>query len=158
MFLLGKLMPDLITHSVAAYMIRNRKIEIDFLVIYLLGAILPDIVTRPFMIIFPQVSNFFHAFHTPTALILIVLLLSLFFESEIRPKVFKLLALGTLTHLFLDLFQNGVGDRGYSWFFPFSYYDFRIGLFWPEDSISILPLVISIFIVDYFVSRKSQKL
>lgn len=150
-------MPDLITHTVAAYLIRKRSIPQSDLVIYLLGALLPDIVTRPFMIMFPSLRHFFHAFHTPIALALVILLISLYFEETIRLKIIKLLTYGTLTHLFLDMFQASVGERGYGWLFPFSYWDFNFGLFWPEDSVTVLPLVIGVFFVDFILSLRKNK-
>lgn len=150
-------MPDLITHTVAAYLIRKRSIPQSDLVIYLLGALLPDIATRPFMIMFPSSRHFFHAFHTPAALALIILLISLYFEETIRIKIIKLLTYGTLTHLILDMFQTSVGERGYGWLFPFSYWNFNFGLIWPEDSVTVLPLVIAVFFVDFILSLRKNK-
>lgn len=149
-------MPDLITHTIVAYLVRNRNIKIHNLIIYLLGAMLPDLATRPFMIIFPPLRHFFHAFHTPIALAIIIIVISYFFEESKQRLVIFLLSLGTLTHLFLDAMQQGVADRGYGWLFPFSYIDFRFGLFWPEDSISVLPFIILIFLADFLISRKNK--
>jgi hypothetical protein len=118
---------------------------------------LPDLVTRPFMIAIPTFRHYFHALHTPVALALIIIMLSFLFDEINQRKVILLLSLGTLTHLVLDSFQASVGDRGYSWLFPFSYSDFNFGLFWPEDSISILPFVVIIFLADYFISKKIKK-
>lgn len=157
LFLKEEIMPDLITHSVLVYTLRNRSVKSEELVLLIIGAILPDLVTRPFMIIFPPAKYFFHAFHTPVALILIILLISYLFEECYRAKVMKLLSLGVASHLFLDLFQYSVGNRGYSWFFPFSYFDFRIGLFMPEDSLYILPLLMIILGIDSYVYQNKKK-
>jgi hypothetical protein len=152
-------MPDLITHTVAAYMIRKRSISTPDLLLYILGAMLPDLATRPFMIMFPPSRYFFHTFHTPVAMMLIVYLISQFFEESIKYRVMKLLSLGVLTHFFLDFFQASVGARGYSWFFPFSYWDLNLGLFWPEDSITVLPIVIAVFLVDFIYTYiKNRKI
>jgi hypothetical protein len=149
-------MPDLITHTISAYLIRKRSISRGDLAIYLFGAMLPDLTTRPFMITFPELRYFFHAFHTPIALILIIYLIGQFFEDKIKNRVIKLLSYGTITHLVLDLFQAGVGDRGYGWLFPISYLDFRVNLFWPEDSISILPITISVFAIETFYTYRTK--
>jgi len=146
--------PDLITHTVAAYIIRKRKISVHNLILYLIGSMLPDLVTRPFMIAIPSLRHYFHAFHTPAALAIIIIMISYLFEEINQRKVILLLSLGTLTHLLLDSFQASVGDRGYSWLFPFSYSDFNFGLFWPEDSISILPAVVIIFLADFFITKR----
>lgn len=150
-------MPDLITHTVAAYMIRSRKIKVHNLIIYLIGAMLPDLATRPFMILVPKTQHFFQAFHTPVALALIIYGIVQFFDKKIRLTVARMLSYGTLTHLFLDMFQDSVADRGYGWFFPFSYLDFRIGLFWPEDSVAIVPILLLVFFIDFFYSKYRNK-
>lgn len=141
-------MPDLVTHTVAAYIIRKRSISTNDLLVYLFGAMLPDLVTRPFMIIYPPIRYFFHTFHTPVALLLIIYLISQFFEDNIKYKIMKLLSFGVISHLILDLFQNSVSYRGYSWFFPITYWDFNIGLFWPEDSVNFLPITILVLAID----------
>ncbi|MBX3042078.1 MAG: metal-dependent hydrolase [Candidatus Kapabacteria bacterium] len=150
-------MPDLITHTAAAYLVRNRKISRPDLIIYLFGAMLPDLVTRPFMIIYPPVRYFFHTFHTPVAMLLIIYLIAQFFEEKIKYRIMKFLGLGVLTHFVLDMFQASVTQRGYAWFFPFSYYDFNIGFFWPEDSVLFLPFTFSILAVDILWSYYTSK-
>jgi len=150
-------MPDLITHTVAAYIIRKRSISTPDLLLYLFGAMLPDLATRPFMIMFPPTRYFFHTFHTPVAMMLIIYLISQLFEDSIKYRVMKLLSFGVLTHFFLDFFQASVGARGYSWFFPFTYWDLNFGLFWPEDSISVLPIVLGVFLVDFIYTYLKNK-
>jgi hypothetical protein len=149
-------MPELITHTVAAYIIRKRSIPTSDLLIYLFGAMLPDLLTRPFMILYPPIRYFINMLHTPFALALVIYLISQYFEDSIKTRVMKLLALGTFTHLFLDLFQNSVQYRGYSWLFPFTFWDFRIGLFWPEDSVAYLPVTLAVLLVDFILSYKAK--
>lgn len=149
-------MPELVTHTVAAYLIRKRNIPTADLLIYLFGAMLPDLLTRPFMILYPPIRYFVNVLHTPVALVLVIYLIAQYFEDSIRNKVMKLLALGTFTHLFLDLFQNSIQYRGYSWFFPFTFWDFRIGLFWPEDSVSYLPITLAVFVIDVVMTYRAK--
>lgn len=150
-------MPDLITHSVTAYLIRNRRLTMPDLIIYIFGSLLPDLATRPFMIIYPPLRYYLHTFHTPVAMLLIIYLIGNFFEDSIKYRVMKLMGLGVLTHFFLDLFQASVGFRGYSWFFPFTYWDFNFGLFWPEDSVQFIPVFILLFFIDYFYTNYQNR-
>jgi hypothetical protein len=151
-------MPELITHTIFAYLIRRRKWTIHFIIIFLFGAMLPDLVSRPFIVIFENFQYFFATFHTPIALILICYLISLLFADEIMKKVFLLLLFGVLTHLFLDLFQINIKSQGYGWLFPFSNFDFQIGLFWAEDSILVLHWTIAIFLIDFLFEKRIIKL
>lgn len=150
-------MPDLVTHTIFAYIIRKRKWTPHFLIIFLIGAMLPDLVSRPFTILFDEYQYLFNTFHTPIALILISYLISLFFSDDIKRKVFVILLFGVFTHLFLDLFQINVKTEGYGWLFPFSKFDFQIGLFWAEDSLLVLHWTIAIFLIDIIFEKRIFK-
>lgn len=148
-------MPDLVTHTTIGYLVRNRKWTKPILLLFIIGTILPDVLSRTFMIIFPQLKWFFHAFHTPIVIILFTLLFSLIFEKSLRLIVFKYVLLGAFFHCLLDFFQTGVSDTAYLWFFPFSAtYDFRIGIFWAEDTLVLTPLFTSIFLISFFWEDK----
>lgn len=151
-------MPELVTHTIFAYLIRKRKWTPHFIIIFLIGAMLPDLVSRPFIILFGEFQYFFSIFHTPIALVLISYLISLFFSDDIKRKVFFILLLGVFTHLFLDLFQISVETGGYGWFFPFSKFDFQIGIFWAEDSLLVLQWTIIIFFIDIIFEKRILKL
>lgn len=150
-------MPDLITHTAFAYLIRKRNWQPQPMILLLFGAMLPDLLSRPFIILLPDYAYFFHTFHTPVGLILFIILISLYFEPSERFNAFKYIGYGAFTHLFLDLFQKTVNERGYSWLFPFSYSDYQIGLFLPEDSLLVIPYILMIVIFDFFISFKFRK-
>lgn len=139
-------MPDLITHAIAAYWLLRLPQFARFRVIFYLGAILPDILARPIHILWPQLLLYTIAIHTPAFMIVLTLLIAEFFTAELRAPIRIYLLLGIGLHFFLDIFQKHLGD-GYYWFFPFSWKSIEIGLFWPEASIRLLPLWLTLILL-----------
>lgn len=139
-------MPDLITHCSVAYLF--KWIFRDKLALFVLGTILPDLLTRGLFIIFPPLVTLLQPMHTPFVLIFICYFLCLFFEEGIRKGVFIALLSGSCLHLFLDLFQIHIGKEEYLWFFPFSWKSYEIGLFWPEASVLTIPFWIILILVS----------
>jgi len=149
-------MPDLVTHTTIGYLIRNRNWTKHILLLFIIGTIFPDILSRTFMIILPDFKWFFHAFHTPIVIVLFTLLFSLFFAKSLRFMVIKYVLLGAAFHCFLDLFQKGVSDTAYLWLFPFSStIDFQLGLFWAEDTLILTPLFSLLFLISFFWEEKT---
>jgi hypothetical protein len=109
----------------------------------LIGTILPDILTRPFIILFPPVGWFFMPFHTPAGLLLVSALISELFAASRRRLIFLSLTGGAGLHLFLDLFQKH-SSGGYYLFFPFSWRKFEFGLVSPEASLYLFPFWLSL--------------
>ena len=133
-------MPDLVTHLSVGYLVRQGTKRIEQMVaLFYLGTILPDVLTRPVNILQPRLYWLVMPLHTPLALTLVCLLLSYLFAETVRREVFLTLLFGVYLHLFLDLFQKSIGPA-YPWLFPFSWRSFQIGLFWPEDSLVLLPV------------------
>jgi len=149
-------MPDLITHFTAAYIIKIPRRWSRFRVPFFLGAILPDLLTRPVMILFPQTYYIVYSLHTPVATALACLLISQFFSEHIRKGVSTNLLLGVTLHYGLDFLQKHVITT-YYWFFPFSWKTAELGLFWPEDPLRWVPvwiiLIISIEATLYLKKR-----
>jgi len=111
-------MPDLITHVAFTHLVKrpfelkgNENNIFSFRVILYLGAILPDITTRPWYIVFPATKSWTASLHTPFSAILCCALLSLFFHPGIRKKVFLYLLLGVILHFFLDTFSIILSGR-----------------------------------------------
>lgn len=134
-------MPDLSTHLALTHVVsRPVRLGSTRLPLYV-GALLPDLLTRPFYILFPPAYFVVYTLHTPVATALAALLMAEFFAPELRSRVRTGLLLGSAFHFALDLLQKQMGT-GYYWFFPVSWKSFSLGLFWPEESLRWLPTVL----------------
>ncbi len=151
-------MPDVMVHTAAAFLARRRAWDTSLIILFLFGAMLPDLVSRPFYYFFPEIEMFFIAMHTPLVVILFCILLSQFFQDGFRTKVFLILFTGSLTHQLLDLFQIGYSLNGYMWLFPFDDKNYYIGLYWPEDPLYAIPFLLAAVCIDlFFTYRKNNK-
>lgn len=139
-------MPDLITHSAAAYFVTRSRFWQKFRTLFFLGTILPDLLSRPFYILFPKLFKLTTAMHTPIFVLLFCLLLAQLFKSQRKQALSALLA-GSGLHFGLDLLQRHL-IGGYFWLFPFSWRTFEIGLFWPEDTVRLIPVWLSLIITS----------
>ncbi len=135
-------MPDLTTHLALTHVVsRPLRLGSVRLPLYL-GALLPDLLTRPFYILYPPAYYVVYSLHTPVATALAALLIAEFFAPELRAQVRVGLLAGSAFHFALDLLQKQLGP-GYYWLFPVSWKSFNLGLFWPEESLRWLPLTIA---------------
>lgn len=149
-------MPDLVTHFAGAYLV-NRGWKIGRgAVIFYLGAMLPDLITRPFHILFPRLLPATLGLHSPTGAFLACCLISLFFRSDQRRPVFWLLFSGSLLHFLMDTAQKHL-TGGYLWLFPFSSRRITVGFIWPEDSIRFLPVTLLIVALVFALSRWRER-
>jgi membrane-bound metal-dependent hydrolase YbcI (DUF457 family) len=143
-------MPDLLTHTLFVY--PAKKWLPEKIIFLLIGAILPDILGRTLGVFISDstiVGWYQVAIHTPMCLALFVYSLSFFFPQKERKTVFLFIILGAASHLFLDLFQKTT-TFGYLWLFPFSFSSFNIPLFWPDESIFLIPMFILINILLFW--------
>lgn len=147
-------MPDLLSHYLIAK-ISTTKIKSKPISLFFVGTILPDLLGRtPFVVIADFFERydcylgwFLAIFHSPFVLILVCLLISFLFEETLRRHVFKLLFLGSALHLGLDMLQKTfTPSSGYLWFFPFSFKSFNIPLFWADQSIYLIPVLLAIIV------------
>jgi cell division protein FtsW (lipid II flippase) len=147
-------MPDLVTHVAAAYLLRKPLRISKYAAILFTGTILPDVLTRPFYILIPNLYWFVFPFHTPFLLTFVCWLISYLFEERVRRRIFMTLMAGVCLHLLLDLFQKNLIDANY-WLFPFSDMKLSVGLFWQEHSVYAIPFLLAIIIViEIFSSHK----
>ncbi len=153
-------MPDLVTHIVGAYLVNRGWRIARGAAFFYLGAMLPDLITRPVHILFPRLLHAVAGFHTPFAIFLVCWLISFFFRTDQRKPVFWLLFAGSLLHFLMDLAQKHL-TGGYLWLFPFSSRQFSWGFIYPEDSITFLPLTLllagAVFAWDAWRHRKARK-
>ncbi len=135
-------MPDLVTHVVAGYGCQ-RGLWPRLSPWFLVGAVLPDVLTRPFTILWPGSFWWTMPLHTPIGLLLVCAAIAFLHGPGGRRSVFLNLVGGALVHLFLDLFQAHLAGSYYL-FFPFSWRSIEIDLMWPETSLYLLPLWIAL--------------
>lgn len=133
-------MPDLVTHVMAGYGLQ-RALWPRLSPWFLIGAVLPDILTRPFTILWPGSFWWTMPLHTPMGLLLVCAAIGLLAGRTV--SVFGNLGAGVLAHLFLDLFQAHLAGSYYL-LFPFSWRSVEVDLMWPETTLYLLPLWIAI--------------
>jgi hypothetical protein len=138
--------PDLVTHVVSAYLVRRpgevfrpSESDADGRALFYMGVMLPDLLSRPWYILFPSVHDWVFAFHTPAGMVAVAGLLASRFEKPLRQTAFRLLAAGGVLHFLLDCLQKQVTPNNF-WLFPFSYRNFGIGLFWAGEAVRLVPL------------------
>jgi hypothetical protein len=145
-------MPDLLTHLCSAQIAR-KTFKLKFFPVFALGVILPDLLSRPFHIIFPAVYWYVVPLHSPLVCVMYCFLISRLFAKQIRKAVFLYLSGGVGLHLFLDLFQKQISPH-YFWFFPFSWKSYWVGLFWPGQALFFLPVTVGVTILITYLFRK----
>ena len=139
-------MPDLLSHLLSARIAGTalRSNRRGWLVMLLFGALLPDLLTRPFYILWPATYWFVNPLHTPVGIFLTCLALSEFFIPAQRNVAFVMLLAGSALHLLLDLLQKHE-HGGYALLFPFSWDRLEFGLFWPEQTLWGLPFWLLVY-------------
>ena len=139
-------MPDWVVHLGFAY-IMARLIKLRDLKLFFLGSILPDI--GRVALYFTDLahlnpissSSYVAVFHTPFMAALVVSVISSF--SKNFKKCWVLIFLGAIFHLALDLTQYRIGN-GVLLFYPISFKQFYLNLFWSGDNVSFLLRALSI--------------
>lgn len=150
-------MPDLVTHFAAAYFLKVPNRWSRFRVPFYFGALLPDLLARPISILYSPAGYAMYSFHTPVVSVIVCLLIAQFFEREIRTGVRTNLLLGIALHFSLDIFQKHI-TASYYWLFPFSWKTFNLGLFWPEDSLKLVPVLFILLIVVEFTIQVQKRI
>ena len=159
-------MPDLITHMAVSHIIRRPyeiiqkdKTALPFRSLFYLGTILPDILTRPFYIIFPATYNWTYPFHTLLGMGLTILLISQFFDPSIRKRIFLNLTAGMVLHFLVDALQVQLHGNNF-WLFPFSWKNFSYGIATAGQMIEYIPFwIVAIIIFEgviYWIRRVRQ--
>lgn len=136
-------MPDLVTHLASGYVaaipLRQRA---TLRLAILTGVLLPDLLTRPFYIIWPQTYEFVRPLHTPfTYAIACWMLTQLFASRSLRRVIFTGWLLGGLLHFAADALQQQF-LKPYLWLFPICRCETHWGLFGPEASLDVLPVTL----------------
>ena len=134
----------LIPYALGRSVGRPSKRPRSWLAVFCLGAVLPDLLTRAPAVAFPTsrwIGFLTAPLGTPAGLVVFCLGFAFLFAQDQRTRTFGWLMAGVGLHLALDLLQKGLGTTGYDWFFPVSWASPRLGLFWPDETVLILPLL-----------------
>lgn len=143
-------MPDLVTHFGTSYLaFRPFPWRVDPRLLFL-GALLPDIpwilarVLRPMSLDPIALYAFLVPFSTPLVVIFLAGLIALLHERRIR--CFLTVVIAGLLHIGLDTLQTRPVD-GPILFYPFSYRQFSLQWFWPEDAVSYIAVAGSAIVI-----------
>lgn len=152
-------MPDLLFHFASGYFPARVNRKKLFAVSFIIGNILPDIVSRIPEIILGRflklpVEYFFGALHSPILLFIVSYLTSFFWPKENRKVAFFYVFLGTQLHFLLDIFQDQFHDGIYMPYFPLSLNTIEIGNLPTTYSLLAFPVLFPLII--YFLLRDSK--
>jgi len=142
-------MPDLFAHFTSGFLPSRHRCLRDHDALFVIGAILPDVLTRIPNIVLGQfltapIAPFFDALHTPIALLLVCYLCTFAFEELKRKAIFISVLAGAQLHFVLDVMQRQFFYPVYMPYFPFSTKKFQLGLFYFDDSIYLFPLFLGL--------------
>lgn len=161
-------MPDLITHMVFSHFlirifeqIKNHGKFGPFRVLFYIGVLLPDILTRPCYILFADTYAWTVAIHTPAGSIVTCAIIAMLFDLKIRKNVFVFLLAGILSHFMLDSLQKQLINNNY-WFFPFSWKPVGYGIVGAGEIIEWIPvLLITVLVFEtilWFLNRNRERI
>jgi len=142
-------MPDLLTHTASAWILTRFLNAAEKRALLYVGVILPDIVSRPFYIIWPELYFYTLAVHTPVFMLIFLFFTSEFFEQKSSARLF--LGIGVFLHFIFDAMQKHLLD-GYYWLFPFSWWSYSGGFFWPNQALNFVPVWMSMIIIGELVT------
>lgn len=151
-------MPDLLTHALFAHAAARRWRFVPAALVFIFGALLPDLVTRPWYIVFPEMYWAAQPLHTPLGLAVLSAGLAGLFRAGERGRVFGLLMAGVAMHLAMDALQRHA-DHGYFLLFP-SWQTYHWGLWWPQQTIEALPVwlgLIAALEAGLWVRRRARR-
>jgi len=157
-------MPDLVTHVALSHLVsrpfewrHQKKTTVPMRILFYLGTILPDILTRPWYIIYPPTMEWTYPLHTPFGMLIICLMLMLFFKSDLRKKAFLALYSGSLFHFFLDGLQTHLTYTEH-WLYPFSWRGFGLHIMWAEDILLLIPVWLFLIVVLEIIMRGRKRI
>jgi hypothetical protein len=153
-------MPDILTHLLVTHLFvrvpnlfKNKLLQFyyDHRSLIYLGAILPDLVSKPFQFISMSYYNFALPFHSPFCIILVCAIISQFLYIKNRNVSFIVLLSFSMLHILVDSFKKGV-NPGYQVLFPFSLKRYGFSLISSEMFMIILVvLVILVILIELYM-------
>ncbi|HOK39417.1 MAG TPA: metal-dependent hydrolase [bacterium] len=152
-------MADGASHILFGFIINKIfKIERPYSTFILFGSILPDLLHKPVYFLSMKLNDYFMSSHSIFTLIFVCSFFSLFFLKQNYFKGFLFLYSGSISHLFLDIFQFTYQGDIYPILAPFSYKKISIPIIHTQQWLYyFVPLIlITIFIVIRFPKYKTQ--
>lgn len=105
----------------------------------LLGAVLPDVLAKPFNILF-QLGWATTASHAPLTWLAAAYVAAHAFRAPHRPAAFLGLLIGGWLHIGVDLLRETMGMGSIALFYPFSVESYQVGgWYFSEDSLQFAP-------------------
>ena len=149
-------MADLVTHLTTAQLggtwLRDRRIA----AIFVIGTIVPDIVSKGLYWVTQAHSDFTIPSHSILGLLALGYLGSLFFEATLRRAAFWALFLGSLLHVGIDHFRDNLGWGTAHVFYPFSTASFEIPCIHPENLVLLIPIDLAILGILWIITRNRE--
>lgn len=160
-------MPDLITHVALSHLVirpfdlrASNPEQFSIRILFYLGTVLPDLLTRPWYILFPVTKDWTLVFHTPLGMLITSGCIALLFTPRLRKSAFLNLIGGGSLHFLLDSLQKQIYGNNF-WLFPLSYKNFEIGIAWAEDFLNLIPLWILLIALlesgQWIMRRKTKR-
>ena len=151
-------MPDLATHSIVTILVQRATGKKLALLIVVIGTIIPDILSRVPVILFYKLEWLGVPFHAPIPLLVLAYFVSLLFQEQSRPLIFASLISGMGIHLFLDMLQWHIAEENYYWLYPFSRFQYELGLIDTNTLFLFLPfLVLILVMMELFRAFRHRK-
>lgn len=140
-------MPDLVTHLSAAALLRRLAGDRQTRLLFLLGAVLPDLFAKTCHVVLRSPVTFAEAAHAPTILALECLAVAYMFPHAARGRAWRALYMGGLLHVLMDLAKDHMGQGNVLFGFPFTAARVEVPLYMSEDAIFIAPMALAVFLV-----------
>jgi len=124
----------------------------------LLGAVLPDILAKPFNVVF-QLGWATTTTHSPIPWVAVAYVAAHLFRSPHRPAAFLGVLLGGWLHIGVDLLRETMGMGAISLLFPFSREFYQLGgLYYSEDSLRFAPWMLGlVLLMEGWAWRQRRK-
>ncbi len=161
-------MPDLVTHSVAAYGAGARA-ERSTVTYLFLGTVLPDAASVVPALATERIAALagleapawvldgFGLFHAPIPFALLAWLLALFWPHSKRVAWFVFVWLGGWLHIGLDFLQFHLAGPSYRPAYPFSRWAWEAGWIGTEASLGALPFLIPLGLGIWLWRRRQRR-
>jgi hypothetical protein len=160
-------MPDLITHITATHLatripglFKSKIYEYyqEYRLLIFLGALFPDIISKPLQYISTTLYNFSFPIHSPLVVLFAAFVVTRFVYINNKKCSFFTIAGFSMFHIFLDNLQQGL-NPGYQTFFPFSLKRYGLNVISSEMYLYLMGVmvVLSGILELYYYIRKRKK-